>query len=187
MALLILRVSILGLFLALLQTTPSAAGTKLTHEYDLKAAFMFHFAQFVQWPPEAFPDTKTPLTIGILGDDPFGKSLDEIVMNEAVGGHKLVIRRFQKVSEIDSCHILFISPSEASRLDQISSQLNRRSILTVGETKDFAQRSGIIGFVISEKRLRLAVNLAAANAARLTISSKLLRQSQIVGPMRVQE
>lgn len=187
MALLVRRVLILALFLILLPATPSAAGTKLTHEYDLKAAFMFHFAQFVEWPPEALPDRNTPLTIGILGEDPFGKTLDEIVANEAVRGHKLLVRRFQNVNQIDSCHILFISPSEARRLDAILSQLNRRSVLTVGETKDFAQRSGIIGFVITQKRLRLAVNLAAARAARLTISSKLLRQSEIVGPLRMQE
>jgi hypothetical protein len=186
MALLVRRVSVPALFLVLILATPSAAGTKLTHEYDLKAAFIFHFAQFVQWPTEALPE-RTPLTIGILGEDPFGKSLDEIVANEAVGGHKLLVRRFQDVNQVDSCHILFISLSESSRLDQVLSHLNRRSILTVGESKDFAQRSGMIGFVISEKRLRLAVNLAAANAAKLTISSKLLRQSQIVGPVQVQE
>ena len=183
---LIRRASVLAL-LAILLTAPFAAGAKLTHEYDLKAAFLFHFAQFVQWPPEALPDKNTPLTIGILGEDPFGKSLDEIVANESVGGHKLLVRRFQRVSQADSCHILFISSSEKSRLDQVLSVVNRRSILTVGETKDFAQRSGMIGFVVAEKRLRLAINLAAANAARLTISSKLLRQSEIVGPVRVQE
>jgi uncharacterized protein DUF4154 len=186
MPLLARRALILALFLGLLPA-PAPAGTKVTHEYDLKAAFMFHFAQFVQWPQDALPERNTPLTIGILGEDPFGKSLDEIVANEAVGGHKLVVRRFQNVNQITSCHILFISPSEAGRMDQILQHLGRRSILTVGETKDFAVRSGIIGFVISEKRLRLAINLAAANAARLTISSKLLRQSQIVGAARVQE
>ena len=72
-------------------------------------------------------------------------------------------------------------------MEQVLSRVNRRSVLTVGETKDFAQRSGIIGFVVAQKRLRLAVNLAAANAAKLTISSKLLRQSEIVGPLRVQD
>lgn len=180
------RASCLALLL-LLAAAPSWAGAKLTHEYDLKATFLFHFAQFVQWPPEALPEKNTPLTIGILGEDPFGKSLDEIVANESVGGHKLRVRRFQRVSQADSCHILFISSSEMGRMGEVLSHVNRRSILTVGETKDFAQRSGIIGFIVAEKRLRLAVNLAAANAARLTISSKLLRQSEIVGPVRVQE
>ena len=186
MPLLARRALILALFLGLLPAL-SFAGTKLTNEYDLKAAFMFHFAQFVEWPPAALPERNTPLTIGIFGEDPFGKILDEMVANETVHGHRLVVRRFRNVSQVDSCHILFISPSETRRLDTILPRLNRRSVLTVGETKDFAQRSGIIGFVITQKRLRLAVNLAAANAAGLTISSKLLRQSEIVGPLRMQQ
>jgi len=175
-------VRILALCFVLLHATQTAAAsTKLTQEYDLKAAFMFHFTQFVDWPPEALPEPGTPLTIGIFGEDPFGKSLDEIVANEAVGSHKLLVRRFQNIDQIDSCQILFISPSEMNRLDRILSHISRRSILTVGETRDFALRSGIIGFVISEKRLRLVINLAAATAAKLTISSQLLRQSEIVG------
>ena len=180
------RILVLGLIVALHPSTAFCAGAKQTQEYDLKATFLFHFAQFVEWPAETLPD-KVPFTIGIIGNDPFGKSLDEIVANETVEGHKLVVRRFQNVSQIDSCQILFIAPSEASRLDQLLSHLSRRSILTVGDTKDFALRSGIIGFVISDKRLRLVINLAAANAAKLTISSKLLRQSEIVGPAPVRE
>jgi len=181
------RVLILAaISVALHPSTGFSAGAKLTHEYDLKATFLFHFAQFVEWPAETLPD-KAPFTIGIIGNDPFGKSLDEIVANETVEGHKLVVRRFQNVSQIDSCQILFVAPSEASRLDQLLSHLNSRSVLTVGDSRDFALRSGIIGFVISDKRLRLVVNLAAANAAKLTISSKLLRQSEIVGPAPVRE
>jgi len=180
------RAPILAFLIALALATPSAGRAKPTQEYDLKAAFLFHFAQFVDWPADALPAGNSPFTIGILGHDPFGKSLDEIVSNETVDGHKLLVRRFQNVDQVDSCHILFIDPSESSRMDEILSHLKGRSILTVGETKDFAQRSGVIGFVLSEKRLRLAVNLTAAKEARLTISSKLLRQSQIVGPVRVQ-
>ena len=180
------RVLILAFLVVLHPSTTFCAGAKLTHEYDLKATFLFHFAQFVGWPSETLAD-KAPFTIGIIGNDPFGKSLDEIVANESVEGHKLIIRRFQSVSQIDSCQILFIAPSEASRLDEVLSHLNRRSVLTVGDTREFALRSGIIGFVIAEKRLRLVINLAAANAAKLTISSKLLRQSEIVGPVPVRE
>lgn len=180
------RASALAL-LVLVLASPALGGTKVTSEYDLKAAFLFHFAQFVEWPVEALPNKNTPLTIGILGGDPFGKTLDAMVANEAVRGHKLVVRRFREVGETDSCQILFISSSEDGRLGPILSHLKGRSILTVGEGKGFAQRSGIVGFILSDRRLRLAVNLAAANASRLTISSKLLRQSEIVGPVGVPE
>ena len=168
------------------RSAPAEPRPAVAQEYDLKATFLFHFAQFVEWPAETLPD-KAPFTIGIIGNDPFGKSLDEIVANETIVGHKLVIRRYQDISQIDSCQILFIAPSEAKRLDQLLSHLNRRSVLTVGDSRDFALRSGIIGFVISDKRLRLVINLAAASAAKLTISSKLLRQSEIVGPAPVRE
>jgi hypothetical protein len=187
MALLARRASILALLVLVALAVPSFASAKVANEYDLKAAFLFHFAQFVEWPAEAMPNKNTPLTIGILGGDPFGKTLDAMVANEAVRGHKLVVRRFREVGEADSCQILFISPSEDSRLGPILSHLKGRSILTVGEGKGFALRSGIVGFVLSDRRLRLAVNLAAANACRLTISSKLLRQSEIVGPAGVPE
>ena len=182
MPLLARRASALALLVLVALASPAPAATK-TSEYDLKAAFLFHFAQFVEWPAEALPNKSTPLTIGILGGDPFGKTLDAMVANEAVRGHKLVVRRFRDVGETDSCQILFISPSEESHLGPILSHLKGRSILTVGEGKSFAQRSGIIGFFLLDRRLRLAVNLATANASRLTISSKLLRQSEIVGPV----
>jgi hypothetical protein len=162
-------------------TSQSATpGSAVTREYDLKAAFLFNFAQFVEWPAEAFLETTTPFTIGILGDDPFGHSLDEIVAGETVRNRKVVIRRYRSVDQIDACHILFVSSSEEAQFGQIARALAHRSILTVGETKDFASHAGIIGFELAQRRLRLRINLAAATSARLTISSKLLRQAQIV-------
>ena len=102
-------------------------------EYDLKAVFLYQFARFVDWPVEAFGAADAPLTIGVLGVDPFGRSLDEIVANEAVGGRKLAVRRYHNVAETDACQILFISDSEAERLDRVLATLKGRSILTVGD------------------------------------------------------
>jgi len=149
-------------------------------EYDLKGAFLFNFARFVEWPKDAFAEAATPITIGILGDDPFGARLDAIVAGETIRDRPLLVRRYRSIEQVDACHILFISSSEASRLDRIAKTLAHRSILTVGETKDFAIHSGIIGFELGQRRLRLRINLDAATEARLTISSKLLRQAQIV-------
>ena len=149
-------------------------------EYDLKAVFLYQFARFVDWPPEAFEGADQPLTIGVLGVDPFGKSLDEIVANEVVGGRKLAVRRYHEVPEKGSCQILFISDSEAERLERVLATLKGRSVLTVGDIDAFASRSGMIEFLLVQDRLRLRVNLAAANAAHLKISSQLLRQAQIV-------
>jgi len=152
--------------------------TKLTREYDLKAAFLFNFAQFVDWPAEAFPQTNTPFVIGVLGQDPFGKSLEQIVANESIRNRKIVIRRYRDVREIDLCHILYISESETARLDRIFEFLSGKSILTVGETDRFTKRNGMISFLVVQNKLRMRIHLEAAKAAKLTISSKLLRQAE---------
>jgi hypothetical protein len=149
-----------------------------TPEYDLKAVFLFQFAHFVEWPAKAFSDDHSPITIGVLGEDPFGGGLDEIVANEVVGGRKLIVRRYRGMDQVDSCHILFICASEADRMVMILSRLRGRSVLTVGD--QFVTQNGIIGFRLSKNRLKLRINIAAADTAKLTISSKLLRQAEIV-------
>jgi hypothetical protein len=154
---------------------------KLTREYDLKAAFLFNFAQFVEWPPEAFPDASSPFVICILGDDPFGKSLDEIVANEAIRNRRVVVRRHRDMQEISTCHILYVGASETPRLSQVLAALAGRHILTVGETDLFTTHNGIIQFLVVENRLRLRINVEAAKMAKLSISSQLLRQAEIVG------
>src|SRR2546425_7693406 len=97
--------------------------SSVTPEYDLKAAFLFNFARFVEWPAEAFADATSPFTIGILGDDPFGKSLDAIVASETVRDRPLLVRRYRSVEQVDTCHILFVSSSEAGQLDHIAKAL----------------------------------------------------------------
>lgn len=164
--------------------TSAVPKSAVAQEYDLKAAFLFNFARFVEWPTDAFAAATTPIIIGVLGEDPFGPSLDVLVGGETIRNRPLLIRRYRSVEQIEACHILFISSSEASRLDHIAKALGRRSILTVGETKDFAARIGIVGFELAQRRLRLRINLAAATDARLTISSQLLRQAQIVRSSR---
>jgi hypothetical protein len=158
----------------------SAAPAAPAPEYQLKAVFLFNFAQFVEWPQEAFPDAQTPLTIGVLGEDPFGAYLDATVRGETVNGRPLVVQHFLRVDEIKTCHILFISRSEGNRLEQILTVLKGRSILTVSDLSHFAARGGIVRFYTDRNKIRLRINVAAAKAASLTISSKLLRPAEIV-------
>ena len=161
-------------------TPVSIAEEPQASEYQVKAVFLFNFTQFVDWPADAFADDSTPFTIEILGEDPFGSSLDEIVANEKIHNRRLLVRRIHTIEELGPCHILFISQSEAGNLDRIFSMLGRRSILTVGESKEFTAHSGVIAFDVSGRRLRLRINVGAARDARLRIDSKLLRQAQIV-------
>jgi len=150
-------------------------------EYDLKAAFLYHLAQFVEWPPDAFAAAEDPLVIGVLGTDPFGKTLNEIVRDEVVKNRKLAVQRYRNMDEIKSCHILFISQSEGERLDEIFSALKGRHILTVGDTEGFAQRGGMVRFITEKNKIKLRINMDSVKAMSLTISSKLLRAAELVG------
>lgn len=149
-------------------------------EYQLKAIFLFNFSQFVDWPPQAFPDARAPLVIGVLGRDPFGAYLDETVSGETVNNRPLVVRRYGRVEDINTCHILFISRSEADRLERILAGLKDRNILTVADAEGFALRGVMIRLITVENKIRLRINLEAAQAANLRISSKLLRPAEIV-------
>ncbi|HEV2827917.1 MAG TPA: YfiR family protein [Pyrinomonadaceae bacterium] len=144
-------------------------------EYQVKAVFLFNFARFVDWPASAFPQSQTPLVIGVLGQDPFGSYLDDTVRGEKVNNRPLTVRRYRRLEEIQTCHVLFISRSEAERMDQILASLKYRKILTVADAEGLAGPRVMIQFVTQQNKIRLRINAEAARAANLTISSKLLR------------
>jgi hypothetical protein len=151
-------------------------------EYQVKAAFLFNFAQFIEWPTNALPQPQTPLIIGILGPDPFDTALDEIVRGEAVKGHPLIVQRYRELEDVGACHILFINETDATKLERIFARLNGRNILTVGDAEAFTQRGGMIRFFTEQNKIRLEINVAATQKAGLTISSRLLRLARIISP-----
>jgi hypothetical protein len=169
--------------LTILTPRPAAAQTVRASASQVQAVFLFNFAQFVEWPADAFADHQAPLVIGILGKDPFGSFLDETVRGEKVRGRTFRIDRYSRVDEVGECHILFISRSEAKNLDGILAALKGKPVLTVSNNgSDSDQAGGIIRFILNESKIRLSVDLEAAQAARLTFSSKLLRSAAIVPP-----
>lgn len=157
-----------------------SAASAATPEYQLKAVFLFNFTQFVEWPADAFADANSPLIIGVLGDDPFGDYLDDTVRGETVNGRPLQVQRYRRADEIKTCHVLFVSNSETEHLMQVLGSLKGRSILTVGDVDEFTHDGGIIRFATLSNKIRLKISLDAAQAAKLTISSKLLRPAEIV-------
>ena len=162
-------------------SAPTAVtGTTATGEYQVKAVFLFNFTQFVEWPADAFARVNTPLVIGVLGDDPFGAYLDETVRGETANGRPLVVARYRRVQEVGDCQVLFISRSETDRLEQILASLVGKPVLTVSDVEGFAHRGGMIDLATIAGKIQLRINLQAAKAAQLTISSKLLRPAQIV-------
>jgi len=156
-----------------------SAQTSISPEYQVKAVFLFNFAQFVDWPAKAFPEPQAPMIIGVLGNDPFGAYLDETVRGEKVNGRPLVVQRYRRVGEIKNCHVLFISQSETDRLEQILTSLKGRNILTVGDRDDFTARGGMILLFNEKNKIRMRINLEAVAAANLVISSKLLRVAEL--------
>ncbi|HLP77957.1 MAG TPA: YfiR family protein, partial [Candidatus Paceibacterota bacterium] len=156
------------------------AHAQASREYQLKAVFLFNFAQFTEWPTNAFASTNSPLVIGVLGIDPFGASLDETVRGETVNGRRLVVQRYRRLEEMESCQILFICPSESHHADRILESLKGRTILTVGDMESPAGRDLAIRFAQENNKLRIRVNLQAVGASNLTLSSKLLRAAEVI-------
>ena len=155
-------------------------------EYQIKAAFLFNFAQFVEWPSAAFADSQTPISIGVLGDDPFGAVLDQTVQGETIHSRKLVVQRSRRLEDLKGCHLLFISKSEKSRVGDILSGLGSSSVLTVSETESFARRGGIINFYLDGNKVRFEINAQAAQQKGIKISSQLLKLGKAVtaGPAK---
>jgi hypothetical protein len=151
-----------------------AADTPAASEARVKAVFLFNFAKYVDWPAAAFPDATAPITVGVIGTDPFGDTLPHTVEGKTVNGRPFVIKHLAADSDLSGCHILFISHSEAARMGGILDKAGPLPILTVGEDEPFARNGGAINFVLKNGKVRLAINLAAARKAGLTISSKLL-------------
>lgn len=164
------------LFLALVSAVVSrcAARDAAPSEYQIKAAFLFNFAKFVVWPPEAFATTNSPLVIGVLGQNVFGDSLERTINNKTINSRPLQCKQFYSVTEATNCQILFISASEKGRFPKIMDALRGSNVLTVSETDQFIEAGGMINFMIEANKIRFQINDEAAKKSGLTISSKLL-------------
>ena len=162
----------------------AAAKDAPDREHRVKAVFLFNFAQFVVWPDSAFTGPNDPLVVGILGDDPFDTYLDDVVRGEKVNNRPIEVKRYRKVEEAKGCHVLFVSPSESARMDEILAALKPTKVLTVGESDGFFRNGGMVNFATESGRIRLKINLEEVQDAGLSVSSKLLRLADVSGPGR---
>lgn len=149
-------------------------------EYQVKAAFLFNFARFVEWPPRAFASPTSPIAVCVLGEDPFGEALNRVVAGKMLNERTLMVRRAKKLRDLSGCEILFISSSERERLPEILEELRNAPVLTVGETEGFASRGGEVQFTLEESRVHFLINVDAAERAGLKVSSKLLNLARVV-------
>jgi uncharacterized protein DUF4154 len=169
--------------LAMLVSLAAAKGAP-DREHRVKAVFLYNFAQFVVWPDSAFSGPDDPLVLGILGEDPFDTYLDDVVRGEKVNNRPIEVKRFRKVEEAKGCHVLFVSPSEAARMDEILAALKPTKVLTVGESDVFFRNGGMVNFATESGRIRLKINLEEVQDAGLSVSSKLLRLADVSAPGR---
>lgn len=150
-------------------------------EYLIKAGFIYNFAKLTEWPSPVFPQSNSPIVIGILGNtDPFQGTLDDVLRGKQVNGHPFVVKHLKWKDEIKGCNILFVSASEAPHLDELFRAIRGLPILTIGDTPGFAQRGGMINFVLEDNRVRFDIDLQAARQADINISSRLLALARIV-------
>jgi len=149
-------------------------------EYQIKAAFLLNFAQFVDWPAAVFTNAEAPLTIGVVGDDPFGAALEKTVEGETVHNRRLTIQRSRTIENVKDCHLIFIAKSEEGRVGDILSRVRTQPALTVGEVRGFARLGGVINFYLEGNKVRFEINPIAARENGLKISSQLLRLGRIV-------
>jgi len=143
-------------------------------ENEVKAAFLYNFAKFVEWPTSAFPDANSPLIIAVVGEDPFGEVLDRTVAGKLVRGRPLQVRRWKRMEDSQSCNILFVSASERGSLPDILRRIHNSPVLTVGEWEGFDEQGGMIRFLLRDNRIQFEINNRSATESGLKISSRLL-------------
>lgn len=149
-----------------------------TLEYQVEAAFLLNFTKFIDWPAGAFAGRDSPIAICVLGDDPFGRILDDIVQGETVNARKVVVQRISQTPAARTCQVVFIAGGEKDIPKTLSSLGS--GVLTVGEGERFLRAGGMIAFVIDDRRVRFDIDQAAAARAQLNLSSKLLSVARAV-------
>ncbi|HET7623858.1 MAG TPA: YfiR family protein [Verrucomicrobiae bacterium] len=164
---------------------PSSAGAQesVPSEYQIKAAFLFNFARFVEWPPAVFPSSNSDFVIGVFGQNPFDGDLEKAVHGKSINGHPFVVKHFTSTAELKNCQILFIGGSERKRFGEILGAVKGAPVLLVSDdkTSQFIESGGIINFIIEDQKVHFEINNAAARKANLKISSKLLTLAKRVG------
>jgi YfiR/HmsC-like len=154
-------------------TMPSRAQTQ-ADEYRVKAGFIFHFAQFVEWPAGTFSSSAGSITFCTLGEDPFHGDMESLLRGKAVAGKSVRVLHLKQVQDSKQCHVLFLDTNDNQLVPSALAIVKNLPILTVGESDDFLERGGMIRFSMEDRRIRFEVNQQAAEATHLKVSARLL-------------
>lgn len=148
--------------------------------HPIKAAFVYSFCKFVEWPDGSFSESSSPIVVGVYRDSEFADVLEKAVKGKTAGNRKLVVKRFNKITEITRIHILFISSPSKGQLSEILEKTKDQNTLTIGESNGFANQGCIIDFVEQNNKVSFEINVGASEKAKLKISSKLLKLAKII-------
>jgi hypothetical protein len=165
-----------AIFAAAVASAAPAAG-----EYQVKGAFLFNFARFVEWPAVTFVSAQAPFALCVYGEDPFGSDLDAVVRGQMVAGRAIDVRRIQDPGALSRCQIVFIAGSADRELESLLATLDHRATLTVSDVAGAARRGVMIRMMTVNGRIRLRINIDAVRAAHLSVSSSLLRAAEVIG------
>ena len=176
------RVGLLTLawLIPMLVAGPPRSFAQTVSEDQVKAAYVYNFAKFVEWPAIAFPSPTAPFRLCVLGEKSFQSELDQVIKGKTVAGRPVTMVPAQVQEQFRSCHILFIASSQNKQVQRILESLRDSSVLTVGEAKNFIEQGGIINLVLEDDRVQFQVNHKAATQAGLRISSRLLTVAKLV-------
>ena len=163
------------LLLLLIVSSFAMAAERLpsSQEYPIKAAFLYNFTKYVEWPSTAHTNAQSPIVITVLGKNPFGSALEAIVEGRSVNGRRVVVRYATDIESIKPSHILFIPKSENSVTGNVIESLKGQPILIVGESDEFKKARGMVNLSVESSQVRFEINIAAAEAVHLKISSQL--------------
>ncbi len=158
----------------------SGAEAVISKEYQVKAAFLYNFTKFVEWPEEKFTNASSPIVIGVLGRNPFGVELAEMIKDRKVNGHGIQFKQIDMVSEVKGLHVLFVSGGETNRFEGLEAALKEGSVLGVGESEAFLKRGGVIVFALEGDKVRFEIDMNSAASAKLKISAQLQKLARMV-------
>ena len=169
----------LALAVALAWVPGLRAQSALQREYEIKAAYLYNFINYIGWTADQLPPAGGALTVGILGESPFGPALEPL-KGKQIKGRTIAVKQLGSVKDLEQCQIVFICTSEKSRLPEILGQLKDAHVLTVSDIEGFAEQGGIINFISERNKVRFEINPEAARRTGLTISSELLKLAKLV-------
>lgn len=170
---------LMALFAALVCSTGLCAESATQREYEIKAAYLYNFINYIDWPENAFPAPGGTITVGVVGQSPFAPAL-EVLNGKQIKGRTVALKQITDTKDLDQCQIVFINSSEKARLPELLAKLKDLRVLTVSEIDGFAEQGGIINFISEHNKVRFEINPDAAHRLGLNISSELLKLAKLV-------